>query len=218
MKKSLIISAASFTSLFILSALAVYAQVQPTAAQDLGAGITTVDGLIDKFTKSIVKSTGVLFLSLGVVAFFWGVVQYIWGVRNAEPKTISEGNKFMGYGLLALFVMFSVYGIVKYGQEIIFGKRDMTTIVIPEINFKGKSSAPLTDPGTKTEGSSPLVNPGTRTEPSSPIVNPGGGTPGTTDGCIGLSKSSCEANAGRGCGWNGFACEVGGTEGSGPGE
>lgn len=199
MKKSLIANLASFTSLFVLSAVMVYAQTagqSTSVAQDVESGIDTVGGLIDRFTKSIVKNTGVLLLSLGVVAFFWGVVQYVWGVRNAKPDVIKDGNNFMIYGLIGLFVMFSVYGIIKFGQGILFGGKDVSSIVIPEINFKGSGSAPITNPGGSTPGSAPLTTPGGATPGSSPVVSPGGA------GAAGGSAGGSSAGSGGGANYD----------------
>lgn len=130
MKKILINTGIFITS---LSFFAVTAHAQ--GVPDVNNGITTLAGLIDAFTKNIVKSLGTLFLALGVVAFFYGVVQYLWGVRDGKPDKITAGNKYMAAGLLALFVMFSVYGIIKLGQGILFGSTNVNKIDIPEINF-----------------------------------------------------------------------------------
>lgn len=137
MKKFLINTGVFLTSISLF-AFTAHAQGVP----DVNTGITTLAGLIDAFTKNIVKSLGTMFLALGVVAFFYGVVQYIWGVRQGETAKITAGNKFMGVGLLALFVMFSVYGIIKLGQGILFGSANVNKIDIPEINFvKGTGNA-----------------------------------------------------------------------------
>lgn len=142
MKKSFILVGASLTSFFILSA-SVYAQ--GSTADDAKAGITTLAGLVTTFTDTLVKSVGTLFLSAGVVAFFYGIVKYIWGSREGNAKAIEDGNKFMTWALLALFVMFSVYGIIKFAQNVL-GLKEVNTITIPEVNFKREST------GTPTSG------------------------------------------------------------------
>jgi hypothetical protein len=90
----------------------------------------------------------------------------------------------MIYGLIGLFVMFSVYGIIKFGQGILFGTKDVSTITIPEINFKNSGSAPITTPGGATPGSAPLTAPGGTTPGSAPISSPGsaGGSAGSGGG------------------------------------
>ncbi len=101
-------------------------------------GFTTLGGLVSTFTKSIVGALAVLCLTLGVVAFFWGIVQYIWGLRAGDATKEKNGRNFMLWGLIALFVMFSVWGIVRYAQRI-FGIEGKTVIMIPDIRFEGGS-------------------------------------------------------------------------------
>ncbi len=95
--------------------------------------------LIQSFTGTVVKALGTLFMGLAMVAFLWGIASYIWAIREGNSTKIDEGKKFMMWGLIALFVMFSVYGIVKFFQTEL-GLPDSTTIRIPDINFGGSGS------------------------------------------------------------------------------
>ena len=101
-------------------------------------GFSTIGDLVSTFTSTIVKSVGTLFMALGVVAFLYGIMQYVWGVRGGDPKKIEEGNKFMIWGLVGLFVMFSVFGIVTLAQSLIFNKNDVSIITIPDIKLSPK--------------------------------------------------------------------------------
>lgn len=121
----------------VLGAGEVFAQ---TTATDVKAGFGTLKELIDEFTKSIVVSLGTLLMAGAVVIFFLGIVQYIWGLRQGNPEKVKTGNQFMLWGLVALFVMFSVYGIVKFAQGIFFKSGDVNTITIPEIKFNTSST------------------------------------------------------------------------------
>lgn len=50
-------------------------------------------------------------VGVAVLAFFWYLIQFVWhGQENAEAKKISL--KGMGYSVLALFIMVSIWGIV----------------------------------------------------------------------------------------------------------
>ena len=42
--------------------------------------------------------------------FFWGLVRYIYSAGEGEHR---EGRDLMLWGLLALFVLFSIYGILR---------------------------------------------------------------------------------------------------------
>lgn len=149
MKKSFIVAGTLFTSFVVLTA---FAQTGGAAGVTANASmaIGSVGGLINGFTQTVVKAIGGLFMAGAMVAFFYGIVEYIWGAREGKPDKIAAGNKFMTWGLVALFVMFSVYGIVKFGQGILFNGQDINTITIPDLNFK--TGGPQTGVGGSTGG------------------------------------------------------------------
>jgi len=51
-----------------------------------------------------------LMFTLALVLFFWGIVKYIW----SEGTGKEEGRKIMIWGVIALFVMSSIWGIVYF--------------------------------------------------------------------------------------------------------
>ena len=65
-------------------------------------------------TYNSASSSGVslwpLLISLAVIVFVIGVIKYIAGADDSAKRT--EGRNFMIYGLVALFVMVSVWGLV----------------------------------------------------------------------------------------------------------
>lgn len=84
-------------------------------AQNLSTGAKSVTGII-QMLQSWVSMLLPIMLSFGILAFFWGLVKYLWG-EGAEGK--GEGLKIMGYGILAVFVMASLGGIVALLQNTI---------------------------------------------------------------------------------------------------
>lgn len=118
--------------LFIVgSTLTVSAQ----GASNIKGGFESLRDIINSFSETVVVALGTLLMAGAVVIFFMGIVQYIWGLRAGDAGKVKIGNSFMMWGLLGLFVMFSVYGIVKYAQNIFFQGQDITTITIPKIKF-----------------------------------------------------------------------------------
>ncbi|MEZ0208769.1 MAG: hypothetical protein ACAH17_01170 [Candidatus Paceibacterota bacterium] len=106
----------------------------PTLA--LGAeGDVTVKSVVATFTSTIVQATMGLFIAVAGAAFFYGVFRYIWGIREGDETRVKAGNQFMLWGLIALFVMTSAWGIVNYAQGI-FGLDTSRTIVIPNSNLR----------------------------------------------------------------------------------
>lgn len=54
-----------------------------------------------------------LFITLAIVVFFWGLIKYL--VNAGEAK--AEGLQIMFYGVLAIFVMVSIWGIIRLLQS-----------------------------------------------------------------------------------------------------
>ncbi len=208
MKKPLFVLGASCVA-FLVFSFSAYAQTADSATQ----GFSTFARLVDAFNATIVKSVGTLLMSSAVVAFFWGIVQYIWGSRNGDAAAITKGNVFMKWSLLALFVMFSVFGIIKFFQSIVPGLGD-SKITIPEINIRGSTQTGGTGGVTCDNGvvapsraqCPPFTCPNGTVVPSRaqcPPLNSGNnGSNGSaqTSSCVGLDEGFCKATSG--CSWD----------------
>ncbi len=79
-------------------------------SSSLGVNNGPVLGLIG-LAQTVVSRLGVLMIGLGLLAFFWYLIQYIWK-GDESPEKRQEGLKGMGYSILALFVMVSIWGII----------------------------------------------------------------------------------------------------------
>lgn len=51
-------------------------------------------------------------VSLALLTFIWGLIKYLWRLDNEEAR--KQGKSLMTYGILALFVMVSIWGIVIF--------------------------------------------------------------------------------------------------------
>ncbi len=67
-----------------------------------------------------------LFITLAIVIFFWGLIKYL--VNVGEEK--SAGLQTMFYGVIAIFVMVSIWGIIRLLQTTF--SVTSTTPVIPQ--------------------------------------------------------------------------------------
>lgn len=70
-----------------------------------------------------------LVFALALLFFFWGVAKYIWSVGADKD----EGKKIMIWGVVALFVMASIWGLVSFIQEQLGIDKKATTGTIPTI-------------------------------------------------------------------------------------
>jgi len=69
-----------------------------------------VKTLLKTDLPEIVRSLGVLVVALAMLFFFWGTAQFI---LKFDDKTKEEGKTKMLWGIVALFVIFSIYGILS---------------------------------------------------------------------------------------------------------
>ncbi len=76
----------------------------------LTADMTTLGGMINWATCLLIGSVVPLLFALAVVGFIYGIVKYFLNPDSEDKK--NEGKKFMTWGLIALFVMVSMWGIV----------------------------------------------------------------------------------------------------------
>lgn len=87
------------------------------SSQNLGVNNGPVLRLVN-LAQLVVSRLGVLMIGLGLLAFFWFLIQYIWkGDESADKR--QEGLKGMGYSILALFVMVSIWGIIALMSNIL---------------------------------------------------------------------------------------------------
>ncbi|MDB5260072.1 MAG: hypothetical protein JWN37_303 [Candidatus Nomurabacteria bacterium] len=211
MKKNLVAIIITLISIPVL----VYAQAT-TPTQ----GITSLGTFVDAITSSVVRALATLFLAGAVAAFFFGIVNYLIGARDGDQTKIKNGNQFMLWGLIAIFVMFSVWGIVKYAQGIL-GLPSSSSIDIPQVRFNTGGS------GTTATGT-PGLSPGGGTPNSGTTgLRAGGGTPNTgTPGlpaqshgtpCISEGQSctspegysgTCRGDTTPGAATDGFVCDT----------
>lgn len=162
-------------NLSFIKALILSSFLSVTVAYAANADFSSLGNAVNNFTGSVVKAVGYLFLALATVVFFWGMVQFIWNSREGDSNATKNGKQFMMWGIIGLFVMFSIWGIIKFAQGAIGNGIDSTTITIPKLNFDGGSGS---SGGTGGGGL-------------------GGGTAGHGQSC----SSSADCQTGMACGY-----------------
>ena len=89
---------------------------------------------IVSFIANTVRSLIPIMFGLAVVYFFWGLITYL---RAAgDPKKAGEGKTIMIYGVIAIAVMASIFGLVAWLQGI-FGIDATTTARPPTVTGLG---------------------------------------------------------------------------------
>ena len=69
-----------------------------------------VYSLVQKINSAILQPITVLLVAASLISFFYGLVSFL---ANQEGEKKSAGKKHMMYGLIGLFIIFSVYGIMN---------------------------------------------------------------------------------------------------------
>ena len=54
-----------------------------------------------------------VFFAVALLVFFWGLVKFIFRVGGDE-KAVEEGKNIMIWGVVSLFVMLTVWGLVEF--------------------------------------------------------------------------------------------------------
>lgn len=97
-------------------------------AQDLGNVETLIEAVGD-----IVNLLIPLAFAVGLLAFFYGVARYILSAADEDAK--AQGRRIMIGGIIALAVMASVFGIVKFLQEA-FDIDDNAQVSVPTVDIR----------------------------------------------------------------------------------
>jgi hypothetical protein len=88
--------------------------------------LTQIAGLINLATPIVV--------ALALLYFFWGLAQYVLQQSSEEGK--KKGREIMIWGILALFIMVSVWGIINVVRQT-FTLNSNTPINVPTLNVPG---------------------------------------------------------------------------------
>ena len=94
------------------------------SAQTLLDSVRTVRDVVDALFPVII--------GLAVLAFFFGLARYVFNAGDEEKK--KDGRSIMWWGVIALFVMVAVWGIIRTFQNS-FGLQNTQppTITLPSV-------------------------------------------------------------------------------------
>lgn len=87
-----------------------FADVNTTKDVCKDISLDTIGHIFNWASCTLIKSIVPFLFSLATVAFIWGIIQYFLNPDNEEKR--KNGKSFMIWGLITLFVMISLWGIV----------------------------------------------------------------------------------------------------------
>lgn len=85
----------------------------PSKSTTISSGkdlLNAIDNLIDLLIP--------IAFSLALLFFFWGLAKFIF--HAGDQKTVEEGKRRMLWGVIALFVIVSIWGIIQFIQAAFF--------------------------------------------------------------------------------------------------
>lgn len=56
-----------------------------------------------------------ILIGIALIVFFWGLVMYI--AKTGDEKAHERGKRTMIAGIVSLFIMVSIWGIIRFGQS-----------------------------------------------------------------------------------------------------
>lgn len=71
---------------------------------------------IDKAFNIVTEILIPLAFSLTLLYFFWGIFKYIKEGANSD-KAVEDGRRIMLWGVVGIFVAFSIWGIISFIQS-----------------------------------------------------------------------------------------------------
>lgn len=84
----------------------VYAQ--ETVESTLPSALT---GFLETFYSAIFNPLVLLLMTIATVVFLWGVIEFI--SKGDNDEAVTKGKRHMVYGIIGLFIMVSVWGIMQ---------------------------------------------------------------------------------------------------------
>ena len=114
----------------ILIVLGAFAAPFIASAQNTAGNLQGLVGLVGTIVNMLVPIVS----TLVVVFFFWGLAMYV--LAAGDEDKAKEGKSIMIWGVLALFVMTTIWGIIGFMQTTIGnvgGPTGAQTITLPDV-------------------------------------------------------------------------------------
>lgn len=90
----------------------------------------TLSTLLARLTDWVLLMIPIL-ATLAIAMFFWGLVKFIWNA--GDERTHEEGKSVMIWGLIALFVLFTLWSIIGFLQDNLLGGSSSVVTAGPSI-------------------------------------------------------------------------------------
>lgn len=106
----------------------------------------TGQGTLDETVRSIGSLVALaipIAAALALLAFFWGLALYLFNFGEGKEDAQKKGRNLMIYGILAIFVIVSVFGIARLLQKSFGIQENPQNVTPPTINIGGQGNTPI---------------------------------------------------------------------------
>jgi len=103
---------------------------------------------------SILNGAIFLFITIAIVVFFWGLVSYLANIGGEDAA--KKGIQLMLWGIIALFVMVSVWGLIHLLQNTFLNGVSSQAVSPSTFNPQGTAGSITINPGSITIPTPPL--------------------------------------------------------------
>jgi len=86
--------------------------------ENLLAQTHTISGILDNL-EAVVRQIITLLFVVATAVFLWGIKTYV--IAGGDEKKLDQAKNYIIYGLIGLFVMVAVWGIVNAVCNSLFG-------------------------------------------------------------------------------------------------
>jgi hypothetical protein len=76
--------------------------------------LKNVTDLFDSLNKLIGGGVTTFLMGLAFVAFLLSIINFLWKRRSGDGDGLEQAKGMLGWSVIALFVMVSVWGLVKF--------------------------------------------------------------------------------------------------------
>lgn len=93
----------------------------------------TIEGIIQVILKSFIDPLIPILIGVAIILFAWGLFKYL-KTGVGDKSEIDGAKSLMFWGVIIIFVMLSVWGLVLIFQNIFFGED--VPMIVPAIPNK----------------------------------------------------------------------------------
>lgn len=130
MKKSSLLKQVFVLTLVLAFIIPTFAFAASCPSRTAGAQPSDFDDFVCLLILDIIDPlTGVL-MGVALLVFFWGVAKMIY--KSGDEKALGEGKKFLLWGVIAMFILISVWGILHLFYSDLFGDSGFGFPQLPE--------------------------------------------------------------------------------------